>query len=206
MSARTGFIRNFVCPHCGVLSQFSTSMWDQDQSKTVYTISKCLNEECHRDSIFVYETNEPVGRINPQTSQVKLIYHYPMAKIQTHQAIPSNISDSYKEGVIDLNTNSHKSAVLMFRRALQEICKNKNADPNKKLNEQIDSVLNAELVQVAHEIRLWGNISAHPDDIIQSVQPNDAIQIKEFLEMVFEYTYILPWKIQQSQAKRSGSP
>lgn len=57
----------------------------------------------------------------------------------------------------------------------------------------------------AHEIRLWGNFGAHPDEIIQIVQEEDSIQMKELLDLIFQDIYIMPFKINEAKQKRQGN-
>jgi len=101
-----------------------------------------------------------------------------------------------------LNIGSYKSAVLMFRRALQQICKHKNTTKNK-LDDQIDEVLPDTIKELSHEIRKWGNIGGHPDDLIEDVDKSDAIEIKDLLDSAFEIIYITPWRIEQRKNKRT---
>ena len=167
----------------------------------------CQNVDCRKYIVFVYESNQNFNQAIPSgnTIPLKLVHHYPTKEGTTHESIPLNIADSYKEGVRCMNVNAHKGATLLFRRALQEICEDKGAKQDKKLNEQIDEIIPPDLSEMAHEVRNWGNIGGHTDDIIKDVKPDDSKQMKELLDMMFQYLYIMPWKVQQSRDKRSGN-
>ena len=198
------YVNNFICPYCECKTPISIVSHAGDLAGNFFHIGKCQNVECQKYIVFVYESthNFTEGIRNAVNYDLKLVHHYPTKEGNTHESVDVDVAESYKEGVRDLNIGSYKSAVLMFRRALQQICKHKNTT-KQKLNEQIDEVLLDSIKELAHEIRQWGNIGGHPDDIIDDVDKPDAIEIKDLLDSAFEMIYITPWKINQRRTKRT---
>lgn len=207
MTLGKDFVTDFECPYCRLRTPIQEIVLEQDIGNLdyFYHIGQCQNVKCKRYIMFVYKTHEDPRQIirTSVTIPVDLIHHYPTISATTHDSVPPNIADSYKEGVNCLNSDCNKSAVLMFRRALQQICKNLNTT-QRNLDDQINEVLPERLSEVAHEIRNWGNIGAHPDDLIDSVDREDATQMKELLELIFLDIYETPWKIQKSRDKRNS--
>jgi len=121
-----------------------------------------------------------------------------------HESIDENAKNSYLEGIQCMDVGANHAAVLMFRRALQDVCIEQNTTEDK-LNNQIDEVFPDRMKDAAHEIRLWGNFGAHPDKIIQIVQEEDSIQMKELLDLIFQDIYIMPFKINEAKQKRQGN-
>ena len=63
----------------------------------------------------------------------------------------------------------------MFRRSLQQICIQKGANKEARLEDQI-KVLPMEIRPSATQLRKWGNLGAHEDKngVIESVKIKDA--------------------------------
>ena len=196
-------IQNFECPYCGVLSQMfpennPINLVDP-KLKTMHNIEKCNN--CSQLVYFITK-NELTGS---NTYVEKIVFHYPTAEAKTHESVPKDIADTYKQGVNCLNVGSSIGAITCFRRALQQLCIDKGATQGKMLHEQLDEVLTARVKETAHEIKQWGNLGAHPDELIQDVKIEDAEETKDFMGLVFEDVYVVPWKIEESKKKR-GKP
>lgn len=64
------------------------------------------------------------------------------------------------------------------------------------------SVLPPHMKEWAHELRLLGNDSAHPDGEKQPRQ-SDVRDILKFLDFLFQYPFILPSDIKQYRERRS---
>ena len=79
-------------------------------------------------------------------------------------------------------------AVTCFRRALQQICKDKGATVTG-LKNQIEEIIPKPYTDLTTEIREWGNLGAHPDDVILEVTKEDAVEIRDFIHNVFGIIY-----------------
>lgn len=193
------FVTRYRCPYCEVDTPAQTIHTSSDNLGSFFHMTKCMNVKCKKDTVFVYEG--PTGGIPASDVSVKLIHQFPTKEGTTHESIPDDIAESYKQGTRCINANAPIGAVTCFRRSLQQICKNKNTTKNK-LDDQIDEVMPDSLKDVAHEIRLWGNFGAHPDDFITDVTKDDAEEIKDFIDSVFETVYITPHRVQERKNKR----
>ena len=196
------FVTRFKCPYCDADTP-STSYYELGDGKGRYFhLAKCMNEDCERYVIFAYEG--PTGFISIPGNRdvpVTLIHQFPTKEGTTHQSIPPDIAESYKQGVRCFHANAPIGAVTCFRRALQQICKNQGTT-KKELNDQIDEVIPDPLKDIAHEIRSWGNFGAHPDLLITNVTNNDAEEMKDFIDSVFDTMYVTPYKVQERKKKR----
>ncbi len=198
MSVTSGRVTHFTCSYCGVLSQFNPNAQHYSQiDSRFYEISQCQNQSCKKFMVFVYDTQG----MGSQSATYTKIFHYPTSLITVDQSVPADIANSYIQGVDCLNVNAPIGSITCFRRALQQVCKEKGAK-KQDLNEQIDEILPTYLREQAHEIRLWGNIGAHPDKLIKDVKKEDAEEIKDLLDSIFEALYITPNKVQQRRNKR----
>lgn len=66
-------------------------------------------------------------------------------------------------------------------------------------------VLPPDIVDWANEIRYWGNDGAHPStDGLDEISLEEATEMKEFVERVFEWAYIKPAKVASSRAVRAS--
>ena len=91
--------------------------------------------------------------------------------------------------------------VAMARRALQAGAFEQGA-PDKKLVDQIDWLEEQRLIpplmkDVAHQIRLEGNVGAHPDkDGLQDVDEGRAREVLAFLDDFIRYVYEIPSRLE----------
>lgn len=116
--------------------------------------------------------------------------------------VPDPILEDYKEGVVCLANDCYKSAVSMFRRALQAALINKGADKKLDLIVQIKNMekLTDELKDWAHNVRIFGNWGAHPqDDQLKDVDKKTAEEAKNFIEEFFNYVYVMPFRVAKAR-------
>ena len=208
MSEYQYFVTNFLCPHCESKTPIRKIINEQDGGDLdwFYHIGQCMNQECQKFIMFVYK-RDPKGPsvLHPSAPiPVILVHHYSTRSPNMHESIDENAKNSYLEGIQCMDVGANHAAVLMFRRALQDVCIEQNTTEDK-LNNQIDEVFPDRMKDAAHEIRLWGNFGAHPDEIIQIVQEEDSIQMKELLDLIFQDIYIMPFKINEAKQKRQGN-
>ena len=109
-----------------------------------------------------------------------------------------------QKNILDENWDA---AVVMARSALQIALRDNNASGNSLKQEIDDLAANGILAPImkewADQIRLLGNEAAHPDPEEDSIDPQDAHDIVEFLNFLLEYLYTFPHKIQQYQERRN---
>lgn len=179
------------CPYCGVRS---TTKWQsQDDGKSSsFRVYKCDN--CHELILFVVKGNKAVAQ-------------YPMRIPKLDKSIPDKVREDYTEAIKCFDVGANKASVVMCRRALQNSVIDKGAKKGR-LVDQIDELYGSQIITKdikdwAHEIRLTGNIGAHPDeDGLQDVTQEDADELIKFMEEYLNYVYIMPAKVAKKRAKK----
>lgn len=133
--------------------------------------------------------------INSYTSE---IFPNPLPK-----PIDERIKDPVRSDFIEarkcFSIAAFRAAAVMARRALQNICLDKNADENLKLEKQIDQlfdnrIITQDLRDWAHEVRLVGNDGAHPKkgESDTPIAKEDAEDILNLLEQFCQVLYVAP--------------
>jgi len=111
--------------------------------------------------------------------------------------VPETIVADAAEAFRCFGIESWRASAAMARRALQSAAFEKGA-PDTNLVAQIDWLaenghITEQMRQVAHQIRLGGNLGAHPDrDGLQDVGQAEARAILHFLADFFRYVYEIP--------------
>lgn len=116
--------------------------------------------------------------------------------------VPELILEDYKEGIVCLANDCYRSAVSMFRRALQATLIDKGADKRLDLIVQIKNMekLTDDLKDWAHNVRIFGNWGAHPqDDHLKDVDEKTAEEAKNFIEEFFNYVYVMPFRVAKAR-------
>ena len=107
--------------------------------------------------------------------------------------------------LIYIPEQSH-SIIMMVRSFLQSIAKDKGFAKGK-LDNQINDMLTANAIpaslkDVAHLIRVIGNESTH--EFEENITYEEAMEVFEFLNLIIEYVYVLPARIDALKAKRNS--
>ncbi len=194
------------CPHCGAISFFQPiggAHFDQNNTRI------CNAAQCQACKHFVLV----VGRRASGTQEFGLEAFYPLGRPndQVDPAVPETIAADFREALRCRFVDAFKAAVAMCRRAIQTSCHERGADKKKKLVDQIDELtqrgfITQSLKDMAHEVRLEGNLGAHPDkDGLEDVGCQDADDIIEFTRQYVEHVYVMPAKLQARVAARKAS-
>lgn len=176
-----------VCPHCGIYSTISL--------RTAY------------GSHYIYDCDQCDGLILLIIENRKIVDQYPKKVPKLDPAIPTDVASDYIEAVKCFDIGANKASVVMCRRALQTSVIQKGATKDK-LNAQIDElfkkgIITEDIMNWSHEIRLTGNIGAHPDqDGLENVTPQDAEELIKFVEEYLNYVYIMPAKVVAKRARK----
>lgn len=188
----------FKCPHCNAVSTHKIACGNGDHvllicdncDKIVYVMLKHVPQE-HGGAV-------------PAIADM-----YPKRTPKTDIAIPRNVADDYIEAVKCFDVGAHRASVVMCRRALQSSAIDRGAK-KERLADQINElfqrgIITKELEDWSHEIRLSGNIGAHPnEDGLQDVVKDDTEEIIAFLEEFLNYVYIMPSRVSSRREKRKG--
>ena len=157
-------------------------------SVRIMGIRICPNPECG-EPIFVDALND------------KIIASFPAERLDFDPSdIPTKIVDSFEEALTGHANRCFKSAAIMVRRTLEEICADRGAtgrdlkDRLKALHSVI--VVPKELLDAADELRLLGNDAAHLEgkvyDDIGKEEVEAAIDLaKELLKAVYQLSSLV---------------
>lgn len=190
-------METIVCPYCDVHSTISVRSRDAGES-TLFEMVKC--DHCGELILQIYRIKDK-KRI--------LIDQYPKRIPRLHKSIPERVGDDYIEAMKCFDVGANRASVVMCRRALQSSVIEKGAKKNR-LVDQIDELYDSQIITKdirdwAHEIRLTGNIGAHPDeDGLQDVTPEDADELIKFMEEYLNYVYIMPAKVIEKRARKKS--
>jgi len=136
---------------------------------------------------------------------------YPLGKPndEVDPAVPLDISADFREALRCQWIRAFKGTVTMCRRAVQGSVLVEGATGGR-LIDQIDDLfkkgrITESLRDMAHEIRLTGNIGAHPDeDGLKDVSEQDADDMIEFTREYFHHVYVMPNKLETRRKKEKA--
>lgn len=190
-----------TCPHCRAISNFtSVHTWQvniQGRGGVKFGVFRC--DACNRPVTGEWDgiqLREYVPRSTPKGD-------FP--------DVPTPIAENAKEAYQCASVEGWRATAAMARRALQAAAYEKGA-PDKKLIEQIDwladnGVIPGQMKEVAHQIRLGGNIGAHPDkDGLRDIGEAEAKAILQFLDDFFRYVYEIPASLGRLSQGTTTSP
>lgn len=121
------------------------------------------------------------------------------------ELIPEDVLSDYKEALKCKSIGANRASCSMFRRALQNALVNLGANTKSDLITQINLLdrLPGDIKDWAHQIRIFGNWGAHPDeDKLKDVEPSDVEEVHDFISKLFIFMFIMPNKVAASRAKR----
>ena len=121
--------------------------------------------------------------------------------------LPPTVQRPYLQAVRNYDAAQYESSVLMCRRTLEAVCKDKGITTGN-LNKKLDglhtlNIIDSKMIQWAHSIRMLGNEAAHDTDI--EIQKDDSKDIVEFTEALLFYIYELNKKFDEFKTRRKGA-
>lgn len=202
-------VQNFIdtCPHCGTRAHlkllFSESYIEKNGDIVYYHTFRCV--PCKGLVLETYKFNK--NRYSDDLTTGGWVNKFPTEEIIFIKifdgVIPEEVLSDFREGVVCLSNTCSKAAVAMFRRSLQAAMINMGANSSSDLVEQIKSVKNLtdDIKDWAHNIRIFGNWGAHPqDDNLKDVSAELANEVKDFLEEFFNYVYLMPNRVAKARS------
>lgn len=196
-----------ICPHCNYPSYFRMAgepqVYQLDSFENIRCIGECQN--C-REAILL------VGKRRYASVPYEYCGHYPIGK--PNESIPDEIPEiigiDFKEALRCQFVNAHRATATMCRRALQSSCQDLGSAGNR-LVDQIDDLaqkgsITRALQDMAHTVRLIGNVGAHPDeDGLEDVGPDDASDLIEFSLEFYNHVYVMPEKLKKMSERRNAA-
>lgn len=191
-----------TCPWCGVLAGFNLRQSidavvtdDAGGSKTIkYGIWTC--HSCNRP-IVGEAVDTPTEGLQPFGER----YPEKVSRPDYPATVPPPVAADAREAHACFSIKSWRASVAMARRSLQAAAIEQGA-PDKKLVAQVDWLEEQRLIpplmkDVAHRIRLEGNVGAHPDkDGLQDIDEARAREVLDFLDDFIRYVYEIPSRLQ----------
>jgi len=202
--------RNF-CPYCDNKTLKEEARIYEGETNTYplhyHVIRRCAF--CKKLS-FIHSWDYRTGGSFP-VSQTTIANLYPLKSIAETltMQIPAKIKADYVEGIKALGSGCIKSACVMFRRAVQNAVIELGASKRKKLEDQIDQlerkrIITPELKDLAHEMRVVGNLGAHPlKDEFDQLKREDAIEMESFLKEFINYCFVLRKRLQDRKIAKT---
>ena len=176
-----------ICPYCGVYS--TISLRSRTSFHDIFSCDKC-------EKMFLLIRDQRSG---------EFIDQYPKRTPTLDSSIPKEVAEDYIEAIKCFDIKAYKASVIMSRRALQSSVIQKGASKGR-LVDQIDELqtkdsITKDIRDWSHEIRLTGNIGAHPDGL-EGITHEDAEDLIKFVEEYLNYVYIMPAKVSAKRAKK----
>jgi hypothetical protein len=170
-----------------------------------YIICRCSDGKCRELTFVIYNTlNDCIYQTFPVSGYNPNDYH---------EAIPEKIREDLSEADKCFNAGSYRGAVVMNRRALQNLIIDKIPDKSlykMRLVDQIGELykkgfITKHLKDTANEIRHFGNFGAHPqDDLLDDTKREDAVIIDRLTFDIIRSVYINPYETKKLKEKRIG--
>jgi hypothetical protein len=126
------------------------------------------------------------------------------------EVIPKAIYEDIKQAELSFYSGAYLGSGLLYRRACQNICRDKECK-GKNLVEEINDlnikgIITKDMAEMAHSIRIIGNEIAHSNPSTPLLITRDDIRIcHEFIKQLLQVIYINPYKankIKESLKKR----
>jgi hypothetical protein len=208
-------IKDFIddCPHCGARAHFqmifNDSYKNEKRDLIYYVVFRCV--PCKKLILETYKFFQNQFDTNENLSNSGWLDKFPSDEIayvnKFENVVPGDVLEDFREGVMSLNSKCFKASVSMFRRSLQSALLNLGAKPEEDLIIQIKNIgsLTQDIKDWAHNIRIFGNWGAHPqDDNLKEVNEKIANEVRMFLEEFFNYVYLMPSRV--AKARQVGKP
>lgn len=201
-----------TCPHCDTRAHlellFQENHIMKNRDVIYYATFRCV--PCKKLIVKTYKFSQNPYDPNENLSAVGWQDKFPGEEAvyasKFEGPVPAHILEDFKEGVISLYHKCPKAAVSMFRRALQSALLERGAKPKEDLVDQIKNAtfLTQDIKDWAHNIRIFGNWGAHPqDDNLKDADEKTAKETQDFLEEFFNYVYVMPSRVATARKKNT---
>jgi hypothetical protein len=201
-----------LCPHCGakvhIVKLWSDHHTFKNGDTEFYVVFRC--KPCKKLVLktFFFKQNQYSGKTDLEAKgwdeKFPISLDDELSKVDSEH-IPEDVLSDYQEALKCKSIGANKASCSMFRRALQNALVNLGADTKLDLIAQINSLsrLPEDIKDWAHQIRIFGNWGAHPDeDKLKDVEPGDVDEVHDFISKFFIFMFIMPNKVAASRAKR----
>lgn len=195
---------NLRCPECHRLGSFNTLKQTHDivvqsqgdfQGSLYVGYRVCPNTSCNLLLFVAFH------QVRQPTLEAKVLVSYPAERIDFDASnIPQPIVDALEEAITCHGCCAYTAAAIMIRKALEELCRERNAQ-GKRLVDQIRDlgskiVLPNDLINGIDSLRLLGNDAAHVElryyDKIGKEEVEIGIEFtKEILKAAYQHSLLV---------------
>jgi hypothetical protein len=129
-------------------------------------------------------------------------------------AVPAAILEDLQQAEMCESVGAIYGAALLYRRAVQYLCRDKKVPDSGGLKGQIsylanNGIITSSLKELAEHVRIIGNDIAHPDAQHPArIEWNDIKAVSEFTTQIIDAVYVAPYKAAELRKtlKRKGVP
>ena len=207
-------IENFdvvmLCDHCGERTVFRiradySYMEELGETQSSQMLRYTSSQELNRTTWYIMQCSacfkpivtrayKGVDENSQPVSKVEILY--PAEKTPLTN-LPEVIERKYVEALKVRNV-SPSSCAVMVRKTLEAVCQHENAE-GRVLADKLKNLANSgripqTLADVALHLKQLGNLGAHFDE--DEVTEKDVPIILDFVELILEYLYVAPAKIE----------
>jgi len=137
---------------------------------------------------------------------------WPRPEHNLSDRIPTNVRATLEQARSTFQVEAYDACAVMCRRAIEELAQRFNAggrDLNEKLEELNNAyVIDEQMLEWGHELRLEGNRGAHASD--ERVSREDARDMLEFTETICNFVFVLSQQFrdfkQRKESRKSSKP
>jgi HEPN domain-containing protein len=193
----------------------ATGNWNTTHPRQSQTLARYLTYKCGNCAnyimIFWSADEHHAGGYNPtQGLHAYRTVPFAIGGWDGEDYWPDNAKRHWKQAHNAVNRGDYDAAVVMARSAVQAIVRDKKAKKGSLYNEINDLVVRGVIPNIvgelAHEVRELAKPSAHPTEDEKPVDAKDAREIVEFLDILLEYGYDLPHKINEHRQRQGKTP
>ena len=194
------------CPHCGTRVHFKRPL--ESPGGPIFATDISQGAEELPDIRLVYAECPSCGNLTISL-QANDKTHLLWPRTGQYRAVPDNLPETIREDfeqACAVLESSPKASAALSRRCLQHVLLDKAGVKKGNLSDQIDEVLAqplpSELSKIIDLVRQTGNLAAHPiksqrTGEIVDVEPQEAECNIEVLEMLFDYYYEQPRRMEE---------
>jgi hypothetical protein len=195
---------DWKCPYCGITVALKpmkgVPAFDVLDRNKLFLICRCPRNQCREKIVFVIYDNH--------NRCIETAYPFPDTSLSSwSDSIPVAVREDTAEAARCYYTRAFKGVVVMCRRALQNVAKDKKIEA-KELKDQIkemraNGLITENLFDASHEIRHFGGYGAHPqDDQLDDITRADADSVFDFLNQILNDIYVMPARTKELAQKR----
>jgi hypothetical protein len=201
-----------LCPHCGAKVHIE-KLWNDYHSfrngdVEFYVVFRCKPCKKLLMKTFLFKQNRYSRDENLEVKGWDEKFPISFDDVLSNEEkehIPEQVLADYQEALKCKSIAANRASCSMFRRALQSSLVLLGASHKLDLIKQIESLtsLPKDIIDWAHQIRIFGNWGTHPDkDKLKEVDSDDVAEVHDFISKFFVYIFIMPEKVKLSRAKR----